>query len=72
MESDLAALPGLKTQVVSRVLELNNPEPNIERVRLASFFDGGLDSQEAVETAVENLKSHLMKLVAEGARIVLE
>ena len=72
MESDLAALNALKSQVLARVQELTAPEEKIERVRLADFFDDSLDSEEAIEEAVAQLREHLLKLLAEGVRIVLE
>jgi hypothetical protein len=44
----------------------------VERVRVSAFFDGALESPESVDAAVDRLREHLLKLVAEGARIVLE
>jgi hypothetical protein len=72
MESDLAALDGLTAQVVKRVRELTMPEEQFERVRVAQFVDGTLDSEEAIEQAVEQLREHLLKLLASGVKIVLE
>lgn len=76
MESDLAALNGLKAQVISRVQELTAPPEEegvrTERVRLASFFIGPIDSRESVEAAVNNLREHLLKLADEGVKIILE
>lgn len=72
MESDLAALGALKSQVVARLQELTAPEEKIERVRLSDFFDASLDSEAAIEEAVAQLKEYLLKLLAEGVRIVLE
>jgi hypothetical protein len=72
MESDLAALSGLRTQVLSRIIELTTPEPRIERVQLASFFNGGLESSEEVKAAVNNLEKYLLKLVADEVQIICE
>jgi hypothetical protein len=72
MESDLAALSGLRAQVLARIIELTTPEPRIERVRLAPFFDGSLQSPEEVKKAVKDLESHLLKLVADGVQIIFE
>lgn len=72
MESDLAAWDGLTAQVVKRVRELTMPEEQFERVRVSQFVDGTLDSEEAIEQAVEQLREHLLKLLASGVKIVLE
>ncbi len=76
MESDLAALSGLKTQVLVRIQELNalteEQEVVIERVRLGDFSSEPIDSEEAVEQVVQNLKEHLLDLVSKGVKIILE
>ncbi|MDP9365372.1 MAG: hypothetical protein M3Q10_14300, partial [Chloroflexota bacterium] len=73
MESDFAALPGLQSQVLARIQQLAGPpRKEIERVRLASFFDVALDSSEAVDAALGRLREHLLKLVGANARVVVE
>lgn len=76
IESDLAALPSLKSQVQARLQELTAPvatrDGRVERVKLAEFFQGTLDSEEAVNEALERLREHLLKLIAERARIIIE
>jgi len=72
METDLVALAGLKFQAIDRVLGIVEQD-HIERVRLAAYFDGGvLDSEEAVQAATERLREDLLKILAEGKKIVLE
>jgi hypothetical protein len=76
MESDIAALSFLKAQTVARVQELTTP-PEVEgarheRVRVADFFVGPLDSESAIKEAVERLTDYLLKLSAEGVRIIVE
>lgn len=75
LDSDLAATQGLKTQVLHRIQELTTPkeeQSKIIKVRLADFFGGPLDSDEAINEAVERLADHLHKLLDEGAKIILE
>jgi hypothetical protein len=72
MGSDLAALPGLRTQTLARLQELAAPEQKIERVRLADYFTAPLTSHESVEEALGRLRDQLFKLVDEMTRIVLE
>jgi hypothetical protein len=76
IESDIAALDGLKAQVVTRIQKTVTPAEDegihIERVRVAEFFTTALDSNKAVDEAVERLREHLYKLVAEGIKVILE
>jgi hypothetical protein len=75
METDLVALYRIKSDVLARLLELATPDEqdHIEHVRLAAYFDGGvLDSEEAVQAATERLREDLLKILAEGKKIVLE
>jgi hypothetical protein len=72
METDLVALSGLKFQALDRVLDTVEQD-HVEHVRLAVYFDGGvLDSEDAVQAATERLREDLLKILAEGKKIVLE
>ena len=63
MESDLAAVNGLKAEVIGRIQEITAPrERKLERVRLAEFFTEAIESEESVERAVERLREHLLKM----------
>ena len=57
-----------------RVQELVTPDEKVERVRLSSVVGVGqtLESEEDVAEVLEQLKDHLLKLVAAGVKIVLE
>jgi hypothetical protein len=72
LDSDLAALTGLRAQAIARIEELTAPVDRVERVRLAEFFGDALESEDAVEQAIERLREHLLKLLAEKVKIVLE
>ena len=72
MESDLAALAGLKAEILARIQELTVGEEEVERVRLSDFFAASLDSEESVEQAIEQLRGHLLKLLAEKVKIIVE
>jgi uncharacterized membrane protein len=76
MESDLAAMSGLKSQVLYRIQELTvlteEKEVIIERVRLGDFSSETIDSEEAVEQVVERLREHLLDRVSKGVKIILE
>jgi hypothetical protein len=72
IEADIAAVNGLKAGVLQSITSLTAPAERIERVRVASFLSGTLSRPEDVEAAIGRLREHLLKLLAEGARIVLE
>jgi hypothetical protein len=72
MESDIAAASSLRAQVLARVQEVVRPAEQIERVRLADLVQEPLDSDAAVKNFVQTLENYLLKLLAEGRRIVIE
>ena len=75
MESDLAALPALKQKVIERLRELTKPpeeETQVVKIKLVEFFADSLDSETAVNEAIERLREHLLRLVAEKAKFIVE
>ena len=73
MESDVAALGGLFAQVVAQIQKLiTPPDVKLKRVRAADFFTGSLETEDQVKQAVGRLQDHLLTLLSEGIKIVLE
>jgi hypothetical protein len=74
MASDLAAAHSLRSDVLMRVRRLSAPEERIERVRVAEIdgADKVLGTPDEVEVLLENLRDHLLKLIASGRKVVLE
>ena len=73
MESDVAALGGLFAQVVAQIQKLiTPPEVKLKRVRVAEFFTGSLETEDQVKQAVGRLQDHLLTMLAEGVKIVVE
>lgn len=73
MESDLAALGGLFAQVVAQIQKLTTPpDVKVKRVRIAEFFNDAMDDEGQVKAAVARLQDHLLKLLDEGVKIVVE
>ncbi len=76
MESDLAAVGGLKAQALARIAEITTPPDTSEvkpvRVRLIEFFPDNLETEQAIDEAVERLREHLVKLLAGGVKIIPE
>ena len=74
MTSDLAAVDSLRADALFRVQELTAPEERVERVRVADVVGLGqaLGTPEEVEEVLEQLRDHLLKLIASGVKVVLE
>ena len=73
MESDVAALGGLFAQVVAQVQRLTTPpDTKVQRVRVSEFFGGAMENEEQVRQAVARLQDHLLKLLDEKVKIVVE
>jgi len=74
MASDLAAVDGLRSHVLLRVQELTAPDEQVERVRISDVAGVGqtLSTPEDVEELLEQLRDHLLKLIASGVKIALE
>ncbi len=73
MESDIEALGGLFARVVADIQKATTPpEVKVERVRVAEFFSGSFETQDEIKEAVSRLQDHLLKLLEEGVKIVLE
>jgi phage terminase Nu1 subunit (DNA packaging protein) len=74
MASDLAAVAGLRSNVLLRVQELTTPEEKVERVRVSDVVGvgGTLGTHDEVERFLEQLRDYLLKLIASGIKVVLE
>jgi hypothetical protein len=82
MESEVAAVETLKSHAIHELQELAAPEKKIIRVRVSSILgsvierpDNPGDSEEFEQRLTDRLnefKEHLLKLLAEGVRIILE
>jgi hypothetical protein len=73
MDSDVAALGGLFAQVIAQIQKLiTPPDVPLRRVRVADFFAGAVENEEQVRQAVTRLQDHLLKLLGEGVKVVIE
>ena len=75
MESDLAAADGLKSTALARLQELTvkkSTDTTVKRMRVADVFDRPIPSQEDLESALDQLRDALQKLIDEGNAIILE
>ncbi|MBI3990074.1 MAG: BREX system P-loop protein BrxC [candidate division NC10 bacterium] len=76
MESDLAAVHGLTEEVIRRLQQRTAPQQRVERVRLSAFLGPALTPRESLEEdldeALARLREHILKLLAEGAKVIIE
>jgi hypothetical protein len=82
MESEIAAVDVLKSQAIRELQELASPEKKIVRVRVASILGHVIEKPDNPEDSeafemrltgrIDELREYLLKLLAEGARIILE
>ena len=72
MESEIAAVDTIKANVIRELQELASPEKKIVHVRVSEVLGNVVETPEDVEQAIEQLKEHLLKLLAEDTRIILE
>jgi hypothetical protein len=72
METDIAAVDAIKSRAFKDVQQMAAPGEKIERVRISTLFAGKLESPEDVEIAINNLRDHLLKLIATGTKVILE
>ena len=73
MESDVAAVGGLFAQVVAQIQKITwTDAKKVKRVRVAEFFTGSVETEDQVKQAVGRLQDHLLTMLAEGVKIVVE
>jgi hypothetical protein len=74
IESDIAAVSGLRNQVLRRIQEFLTPEEKVERVRFADVFSRSqaISNADEVDELIERLREHLLKLIEAGSKIILE
>ena len=75
MESDLAAVDGLKSSVLVKLQELSlggEKKAPVRRVRVTEIFNRPIQNQQDLDEALTQLRDSLQKYIDEGAAIILE
>ena len=75
MESDLAAVSGLKSSVLVKLQELSigsEKKAPVRKVRVSEFFNRPIQTQEELDKALNLIRDSLQKYIDEGAIIILE
>lgn len=74
IESDVAAVDGLKRNALKKIIEITSPErkEKVEYVRISAFFAEAIQNEKDLEEGIEQFKNHIQKLLAEGKTIIVE
>lgn len=72
LDSDLAAVEGLKREVLAEVERLTGSQNRIERVRVAQFFKGSVSDSDEFRVALRRFEEQVIKLLSEGCRVIIE
>ena len=75
MESDLAAVDGLKSSVLVKLQELSiggEKKAPVRKVRVSEFFNRPIQTQAELDKALDLIRDSLQKCIDEGAIIILE
>jgi hypothetical protein len=75
MQSDLAAVEALRFSALVKLQELsmgNGTKAPVRRMRVAEIFNRPIQTQEDLDTAIQQLRDSLQKFIDEGAAIILE
>jgi hypothetical protein len=73
MESDLAAVDGLKSSVLVKLQELSigsEKKAPVRKVRVSEFFNRPIQTQEELDKALDLIRDSLQKCIDEGAIII--
>jgi len=75
MESDLAAVEGLKSSVLVKLQEMSigsEKKAPVRKVRVSDFFNRPITTQPELDNALTLIRDSLQKYIDEGAIIILE
>jgi hypothetical protein len=75
MESDLAAVDGLRSSVLVKLQEMSigsGKKAPVRKVRMSEFFNRPIETQAELDKALDLIRDSLQKCIDEGAIIILE
>jgi hypothetical protein len=75
MESDLAAVDGLKSSVLVKLQELSigsEKKAPVRKVRVSEYFNRPIQTQEELDKALALIRDSLQKCIDEGVIVILE
>ena len=71
LRSDRAACSTMLSGAVEQILRLVDGD-RIVRVRVSSYFNGGIESEEQLEQALTGLKDQCLELIGEGKKVLVQ
>ena len=71
LRSDLTACSTILSGAVEQILRLVDGD-RIVRVRVSSYFNGGIESEEQLEQALTGLKDQCLELIGEGKKVLVQ
>lgn len=72
MKSEIVSLDELIKRVNREIQNLELKEDMIERVEVSRFFNKVIETPEDVESAINELRNHILKLIKKGIKVILE
>jgi rubrerythrin len=72
MEADMAKIKHFTSEAIFKIQKERAPKKVIKRIRVSEFFPSSLETEEAIDEAVDKLREHLRNLVLEGVSIIFE
>ena len=74
MDSDLAAVNGLRNEVIHHIQKYLAPEEKIERIKIADVLNQSqaMASIDDVDKYIEQLREYLIKYIEAGTKVILE
>ncbi len=72
MEADMAKIKHFTSEAIFEIQKKTAPKKVIKRIRVSEFFPSSLETEEAIDEAVDKLREHLRNLVLDGISIIFE
>src|SRR5206468_8430721 len=75
MESDLAAVDGLRSSVLVKLQEMSigsGKKAPVRKIRVSEFFNRPIQTQQELHNALDLIRDSLQKCIDEGPIIILE
>jgi hypothetical protein len=71
LRADTDACPGRLASAVEQMLRLLNEE-RLVKVSVNRFFQGGIETEDDLDAALEGLRAEIARLIAEGKRVLVQ